>query len=303
MTWTAYRIVFRLKSPLYVGHLKIGNLQRTRHYVPGKTLWGALTARLTRDSPRLGGDYEKVGHDASEQLAFSYFFPALDLNNPLYPNYTDDGLQYGPNDSRKRMTSDEFSWRLLSSYASTAVDARRTAAEGSLHEVEFLSPFDRKTQRSVYLVGYIFERWGCRLRWQEVLDRLQFGGERGYGWGRVSLYELGDPTEGEFNLFNRWVVDLRQQKAVITVPKDEPLLAHTCCDNLPAHGQIEPWLGRETLNPEQYGAKLSQAKVCWVPGSRVADESRLTIGRYGLWEALGPSNSNSAKIPGDRRRD
>jgi hypothetical protein len=298
MTWTAYQITFRLESPLHVGHLKIGNLQRTRHYVPGKTLWGALTARLTRDFPELGEAYQTVGQHVSNELAFSYFYPAIDHNEPLYPDYTSNGLCYGSS----KMAPDEFAWRVLSSYASTAVDARRTAAEeGSLHEVEFISPRDREKGDPVYLVGYIFKRRGCQLRWQKTLDRLQLGGERGYGWGRVSKCELGKLSCEKLKLFDLCEVDLRQERLIITMLKGSQILAHTSTDGIQARGQIEPWLGRETLAAERHGAKLSQAQVCWVPGSRIVDESRLIICPYGLWEPLSPSTPGSAKMPGDRQ--
>ena len=49
MAWTHYRLKFRLISPLFVGFRRSGNLWETRRYVPGKVLWAALTARLTRD--------------------------------------------------------------------------------------------------------------------------------------------------------------------------------------------------------------------------------------------------------------
>ncbi|WP_421658974.1 hypothetical protein [Leptothermofonsia sp. ETS-13] len=29
MTWTAYRVVFKLKSPMHIGCGKVGNVQRT----------------------------------------------------------------------------------------------------------------------------------------------------------------------------------------------------------------------------------------------------------------------------------
>ena len=45
MAWRAYKIVLRLRSPLHIGRGKVGNLQRTRPYVAGRNLWGALTAR------------------------------------------------------------------------------------------------------------------------------------------------------------------------------------------------------------------------------------------------------------------
>src|SRR5213082_2804295 len=72
MTWTAYRIVFRLLSPMHIGWRKVGNLQQTRPYVLGRSLWGALTARLTRISG--SNDYSEIGEQVDQQLAFTYFY-------------------------------------------------------------------------------------------------------------------------------------------------------------------------------------------------------------------------------------
>jgi hypothetical protein len=49
MTWTAYRVVFRVKTPLHIGDAKMGNVHYTRPYVTGRAIWGALTERVTRD--------------------------------------------------------------------------------------------------------------------------------------------------------------------------------------------------------------------------------------------------------------
>lgn len=212
MTWTAYHVVLRLMSPLHVGHLAVGNLKRTRHYVPGKTLWGALTARLTRDFPDLGGSYEKIGQRVNEELAFSYFYPALkpEMDQALYPDYTPNGLRYGS----EQIATDKFTWSLISSFASTAVDARRTAAEeASLHEVEFISPRDRETGCPVYLVGYVFEQEGCKLPWQDVLNRLQLGGERKYGWGRVCTDVVEALDGNSVELLSRYRVQLEGDRA------------------------------------------------------------------------------------------
>ncbi len=283
MTWTAYRIVFRLISPLHVGWIKVGNLQRTRLYVPAKTVWGALTARLTRDVPAFGGDYQTVGARVREELAFSYLFPALDPQKPLYPHFTEQGLQYG----EQEMEPDEFAWRLLSSYASTAIDAGRDAAEeGSLHETEFLSPYDREMKEPVYLTGYVFEREGCKLPWKNVLNRLQLGGERRYGWGRIACYKIGDPIQGKIDIFHKYPVDLGEDEIKVDVPEKASLLAHTVTDkNMPVIGQIEPVVGRETSHTNRFGAYIStDVKICWVPGSVVENECRLIIRPDGLWE-------------------
>ena len=58
MTWTAYRVVFKLRSPMHIGCGKVGNVQRTRPYVIGRNFWGALTMRLTRDATQ-GSAVEK----------------------------------------------------------------------------------------------------------------------------------------------------------------------------------------------------------------------------------------------------
>src|SRR5712692_8407277 len=74
MTWVTYQVTFRLLSPMHIGWRKLGNLQQTRPYVTGRSLWGALTARITRE---LGSsDYEKIGKQADQQLAFTYFYPS-----------------------------------------------------------------------------------------------------------------------------------------------------------------------------------------------------------------------------------
>ncbi|MGB9873322.1 MAG: hypothetical protein ACPLYD_16895, partial [Anaerolineae bacterium] len=131
MTCAVYKIVFRLLSPLHCGWFKQGNVQRTRPYVTGKILWGALTARLTRDVPDLGGDYVMVGQRVNAELAFTYLYPATGQDVDLWP--------WGD--------PDEFAWRYLNSYAGTALDYDRNAAEeGSLHETEFIAPVTRDGQ-------------------------------------------------------------------------------------------------------------------------------------------------------------
>ncbi len=284
MTWIAYRIVFRLLSPLHVGYLKVGNLMRTRHYVPGKTLWGALTARLTRDFPSLIDDpskpYEDVEAKVNTQLAFSYFYPALDPDEPLWPDLTNEDLEYGP----CAMPPDEFTWRLLASYASTASDAGRAAAEdGSLHEVEFINAYDKETGEPVYLVGYIFERQGCELPWREVLGRLQLGGERRYGWGRVCLERQ---SQADTSLFG-YAFERDKDRPRVHSERDQPILAHAQAVGIQARGQIEPFLGRETRTDGRFGGSgLRSVQICWVPGSQVAQDCSFSLGEFGIWDPI-----------------
>lgn len=260
MTWIPYKITFRLLSPLHIGWKETGNLQQTRSYVTGKTLWGALTARLVRDQGDT--DYREVGKIVDEELRFTYF----------YPTTTQEMVKVWPWDN-----FDEFSWQFLNSYASTALSSK-TAEEGTLHETEYISPKTRGGNQ-VYLIGYIIEKDGCNLNWIDALNRLHIGGERGYGWGRVEL--VGEPKKVE-TCFD-CVFDGTEDSPQIIVPKGKKILAHALTDNLGCEGTIEPLVGRETNESKGFGGVISKAKICWVPGSVTKREMKFRILEKGIW--------------------
>ncbi len=270
MTWTAYQVSFRLLSPMHIGWRKLGNLQQTRPYVTGRSLWGALTARLTRESG--GSNYTNTGKDVDNQLAFTYFYPSTQLDRvPLWP---------------WSELWDEFAWTFLGSYASAALENARNAEAGSLHETEYIAPYTREGQQ-VYLVGYIFEKDTCNLDWQSTLDKLQFGGERGYGWGRVH------PKDRYKQINNSKCFDydllLDDDRPLLKAPGDMYLLAHTHADTGGADYRgvtIEPFIGRETKESTGFGKNISHAQVCWVPGGKVTQGETFQIQAKGLWEKL-----------------
>jgi len=267
MTWTAYKVVLRLQTPMHIGQAKSGNLQLTRPYVHGKALWGALTARITRDTPRFNNDYKTVGDQVKEELAFSYFYPTTSQDVTLWP-WKDP---------------ERFAWQFLGSYASTALNySQNSAEEGTLHETEFIAPRTREDE-PVNLVGYIFEQEGCTLPWRPALDRLQLGGERTYGWGRVTLQ--GQPQSAS-DLFG---LDLPSSgnRPVIKLTQGETLLAHALAHGdraVPAKGRVVPLVGRETSSANKHGQKVIMAAVCWEPGSRIQAPSQVLIGDYGVWK-------------------
>lgn len=260
MAWIPYQITFRLLSPLHIGWKKAGNLQQTRPYVTGRTLWGALTARLVRD--RRDKNYQEIGKIVDDELRFTYFYPAT----------TPESVGVWPWD-----TSDEFSWQFLSSCASTALSSK-TAEDGTLHETEYISPKTREGNQ-VYMIGYIIEKDGCELGWKEALERIQIGGERGYGWGRIEL--IGEPRKVETCF--EYGLDNTGGSPQITVPGDYPILAHTVADDFECIGAIEPLVGRETTGNKGFGGKVSNAAICWVPGSKVEEEKKFEILYRGIW--------------------
>ncbi len=274
MTWTAYRVVFKLRSPMHIGCGKVGNVQRTRPYVTGRNFWGALTMRLTRDATQGSAvekrQYECYGNKVSEQLTFTYFYIATKSNGDYQIAWTWE------NESLLRR-------RFLSSYTSTAlVYPQQVAEEGFLHEVEFISPRTLDNSQQVYLVGYVLKKEGCKLKWEEACHRLQMGGERGYGWGDVQCVEVGATNTQQ--LFHYYWHE-QNGSVVIDIPDNSPVLAHTeTTKNLSAQGEIEPLVGREWKEPNQAGESVAFSGMCWTPGSVVSRSSCFKIKEFGIWQ-------------------
>jgi hypothetical protein len=265
MNWQSYDLLFRLLSPLHVGYRKVGNLMQTRGYVPGKNVWAGLTARLTRAAGQGadGAAYSKIGEALQRHCRFTYLYPALldgDGYKTCYPWH------------------DDFDYRFFDSYTSAALNGdHQAAAEGLLHETEYIAPCTRDGQ-PVYLTGALYIQKDlpeCLQNWQAALTQLQFGGERGYGWGRVQRLTLPEPV-----LVN---------EPVVTVAKDAVVRAHTYVQNAPLVGAIEPLIGWERNYHSTNRAlwKLSdKAIICYAPGGQVTTASTFRIDPYGLWQAV-----------------
>ena len=286
MTWTAYQVSFRLLSPMHIGWRKLGNLQQTRPYLTGRNLWGALTARLTREVG--SSDYAGIGKQVDDQLAFTYFYPyALPGEDSTWswPDQWDD-FAWPWSDW------DKFAWTFLGSYASTALANGRNAEAGSLHETEFIAPRTREGKQ-VYLVGYIFTTVGLQKdqkhplsKWQSVLERIQLGGERGYGWGRVQLQDCREQiNNAECFGYKLLPNDVRPRLKALG---NTHLLAHTDAETDSVSNRevsIEPFVGRETKKGyTNFGKELSLAAVCWVPGGKVTQGETFQIRPKGVWE-------------------
>ncbi len=281
MGWTGYQIRLRLLSPLHIGWRKSGNLQQTRPYVTGRTLWGALTSTLTRQAQ--SSDYKGYGDRVDSELAFTYFYPITLKNDEQ--DLRDDSVCLWPwgNDW------DEFAWTYLGSYVSTALADGHGAEEGSLHETEFISPFTRDG-KPVYLVGYLFVQENSDLLWENALKKLQLGGERGYGWGTINTVNpvQSRPIKKDDACFGKFkFADDDQDRPLFQALADNTsLLAHTLVNGENLSGEIEPLVGRTTTPAGEFGQSHSNAKICWKPGTTITEAGKYKIQPKGLWQIL-----------------
>lgn len=288
MIWEHHRIIFRLKSPLHVGYRKVGNLMQTRHYVHGKILWAALTARLTRDhgNGAAGQAYKTIGEDVKTHFRFGYLWPAIPCGDTIR-NWDDVKTLFSSDwkgadlkcleklfPHPKVLEKDEptFDYLFLDSYASTASSPHsRGALEGSLHDTEFIAPRTRDGGQQVYLAGSLWVREGKLPeeleRWGDKLNDLRFGGEGSYGWGRIQMIS-NDPDNGSIDPDN--------------ISWSGPIPAHVEAREAEQtiHGAIEPLIGWEVGKGGRQA--LGQATIAFMPGCRT-DTAKFTMGKFGVW--------------------
>ncbi len=295
MSWKVYKLIYQAETPIYIGYYKLGFIQCTRYYILGRNFWGAVTANLARTT---GGNYEKIGQEVNNKIRFTYLYPALEKDRPLLPRYTEDGLEYGS------YSAPEFERIFIHAYTQTALEPTTlTAEEGSLHETECIAPLVEVNNefKPVSFIGYIFLKEGTKIETipldldsnsqlkEKVLSRIYVGGERKYGFGQLRLKD-GTPEHTDDKLFNLFNYKIDEDKVSITIPRNKPIPAHLIIsDSLTLKGNIEPLVGREYEEDAQnkhpgFGQKISNAKLCWLPGSVVTREKQFKIDDYGILE-------------------
>lgn len=301
MSWTMYRWVWQLKSPLHIGWLPAGALNRTRLYIPARTLWGALTAELARNQNSDFPDYVAVGQKLLQYARFSYLFPAEHEYGEWkawLPRYQEGmGLAWyredHPRPEQKRDAQQDkaqdwnrdksnvkakrsFRMCLLSTRFGTAIETRSdTAAEGTLREFELIHLYWRgegSLPRPVAMVGYLFCRNAELERRLKNIREIFVGGDTRYGLGHLQRVFLNKAND-----FFGTPVELNDTSPAV---RTDRVLAHTLPHRLNLLGNQECFAGWDMA----YGG-LKAGGITWAPGSSCSDEQEYTIRNDGLWEA------------------
>ena len=292
MSWTLYRWVWRIRSPVHLGISPAGSLARTRLYVPARTLWGALTAELTRaradDRTLTSEDYIQMGEWLQKSTRFSYLYPAQKIGDEWVawlPQYHDrdgekekTGLVWQREDGGLALGDREFRTCLLGTHASTAINPYSdTAEEGTLRETETILPQWRNSRHKhpdgpVAFVGYVF----CRDEslWQNLCEikEIWVGGDSRYGFGCLSQEE----TTSVSSFWGR-EINVGEGNPVV---KTSVLLAHSIVTN-----ENQAFKGSmEVLQQYDRGA-IRISGIAWTPGTKVSGDTDFDFELFpsGLW--------------------
>jgi hypothetical protein len=300
-------MIVEARSGIHIGYTKLGFIQRTRYYLHGKSMWGAVAEALTRalyNAPDYC-QYIAVGKFVEGHLKFSYFFPTFKRHEDAFiPNLST--LKYGI--GALQLGQNEFETTFVSSPASTSIKPESSSAEeASLHAMEYLNPVVRHDNRirKVYFAGYLFALEGTSeslclqctaddiliscgaksVSLRDVLSDFQIGGERGYGKGRLKLPQGGlVKIPCDCKLWGQYAVKYSNDGLSLEIEKNMPIFAHLLARGLEGcdiHGELEPMTGRVYKEGAGSGRKIVCDGVFYIPGSVVKDALCVHIGKYG----------------------
>ena len=273
--WECKELVYELKSPLHIGTgQNLGIINRTRYYVPGKTMWGAFVANIGRKKGlNSDKDWKKLGKFVENNMIFTYFYVYDKENNFVFrPMYKKSGLVYG------NISKNKFESKYISSFASAAVEKNSgTASDGDLHEIELIKD-NTSPGNSVYLKGYVFlnnksfnenEDYDKEI-FLESIGKLQIGGERNYGYGKVLL----DKNEETKEVFGFKVIENSKSIRLNNFIFGHLINSFDYINEF--NGDIEPLVGYE------FGGNTNYSGVGLIPGSKVNLNKNTEIMKYGL---------------------
>ncbi|MCK4620321.1 MAG: hypothetical protein KAT52_10270, partial [Desulfobacterales bacterium] len=182
-----------------------------------------------------------------------------------------------------------------------------TAEDESLHESEYISHCIKKNgeYEPVFFIGYIFLKKDADFNGRKVglttgdvclmpaIQELFVGGDLKYGWGCLKLQNIPEDEGCQKKIFGYKFMANCKSLPCIEIPKGSTLPAHLKVESgLKIKGDIEPLVGREWRSVKNSkgktrigaGQKITDAKICWVPGSVMEEEETqaLRIGEFGI---------------------
>ncbi len=177
-----YKLVFKQIQPIHVGAGSYGVINETRIFIPGWTMWGAMTKTYNLKN----GEALSKNHDVFENI--SCFYPCFKDRGEykiLFPKFEKGKFYLG------NYSEDKFRAKFVDTFISTAIDSRtNTAIDESLHELNIILPGVK--------ADYLEDEKEIQLYWAGIVqleeskkdslpDEIYIGGDARYGLGKMKL--------------------------------------------------------------------------------------------------------------------
>ncbi len=275
MAKTWYELKVKPIQPLHIGAGQYGVLSPSMTFIPGKTMWGALTAALGN---YLGKTEEEMRKDSCMTIfeVISNFYPVIN-GEPCFPKYKKGELHLG------EYSEKEFRYLFTDTFVSTSITAeQQSAKEDSLHEIEHILPSSKDESNNSHLELHwkgilsidldeeMSNKNGFKLKLGDFLKKereIVIGGERKYGFGLAKILELKPfDKEEDWNLGN----------GEFLMPKPEITYVHYLeygnTSGLSAiQGEIGIWI--ETESNTEKELKLKTPLTVLLPGCRLTESN------------------------------
>lgn len=188
----SYKLIFKQLQPIHIGIGRYGVISETRIFIPGWTMWGALTKKYNQL-------LKNVDLSKNQELfnEITCFYPAFKSNSfePLLPQWKNGEFYLGS------YSEAAFRARFVDTFVSTAVvPLSRMAKDESLHEINIILPsikkeFSEEINKELFWVGIVkisedvIKEVKKKLTENPPLE-LIIGGDSRYGFGKVILEKV-----------------------------------------------------------------------------------------------------------------
>ncbi len=252
-----YLLIFEQIQPLHVGAGSYGVVSETRIFIPGWTMWGALTNAYCR----MMGEHPKENQESFEKITCFYpsFHPSTgkDNENVLFPVFKGGKLHLG------QFSEDKFRAMFVDTFVSTAINpAYRSAKDESLHEINIVLPKAK--------FGYSVNSKEQRLYWIGAVEtsadipdgmKIVVGGDVRYGFGEMVLKEKKEITEKKY--FDKWLFE----------GADEVILRNYLAVGKLQNTKLVEGKTKVVVKLEESwkdaNLRVTEPEMCFAPGSKI----------------------------------
>jgi len=279
MAW--YKLILEQEQPIHIGYKRYGVLAETRIFIPGQTMWGALTKAYNL----MKGENLNNNRDTFEQI--TCFYPSFDGETILKPNFKNGEFHL------ENLSEKEFRLLFVDSFTSTAIlPETRTAKDESLHEIEFILPKPKreilenmieivKDAKKLTLLQKLKEM--NKLKWIGLLNinedikrelenlKIFIGGDVRYGYGLMKIIKIENTNEElkkTFNIYEDEDFEIKKGKLnyKTSIENEIELLNYLKFDpKITFEGKLELLPEFDFYNKR----KITDAKYYIVPGSKI----------------------------------